>query len=296
MEIGSKHIEKRMTLNCGGTLLSLEKPLVMSILNITDDSFYSGSRFSEKEKALETAGKMLEDGASILDIGGYSSRPGAKDISVQEEMDRVIPVVELIHHQFPEAIISVDTFRASVAKSAAKAGATMINDISAGDDDNEMIETIAGLGLPYVAMHKKGSPQTMQRNPQYENVVSEVLDYLIFKGHALRHAGINDVIWDPGFGFGKTVQHNYQLLANLESFTPFGYPLLVGISRKSMIYKPLNIDAENALNGTTALHMFALMNGADILRVHDVKDAVQCVALFERLRGGRVDGLKGWGD
>ncbi len=165
----------------------------------------------------------------------------------------------------------------------------MINDISAGDDDIEMIETVAGLGLPYVAMHKKGLPGDMQQNPQYENVVSEVLDYLIFKSQALRKAGIKDVIWDPGLGFGKTVQHNYQLLANLESFIPFGYPLLVGISRKSMTYKPLNIDAENALNGTTSLHMFALMNGADILRVHDVKEAVQCVVLFERLKGGRVE-------
>ena len=293
MQIDSKHPEKRMTLNCGGTLLSLEKPLIMGILNITDDSFYNGSRFSEKEKALEAAGKMLDDGAAILDIGGYSSRPGAKDISVQEEMDRVIPVIELIHQNFPEAILSIDTFRGSIAKNAAKAGATMINDISSGDDDSEMIKTVATLGLPYVAMHKKGTPRSMQKNPQYKNVVSEVLDYLIFKSHALKQAGIKDVIWDPGFGFGKTVQHNYQLLANLESFVPFGYPLLVGISRKSMTYKPLNIDAENALNGTTALHMFALMNGADILRVHDVKEAVQCVELFERLKGGRVDELIG---
>lgn len=255
----------------------------MGILNITDDSFYAGSRFLETDHAADMAGTMLEEGASVLDLGGYSSRPGAKDISEQSELDRIIPAIETISKAFPKAIISVDTFRSKVAQLAVTAGASMINDISAGEDDSEMIPTAARLQIPYVAMHKKGTPQNMNLNPQYENVTLEVLRYLIQKSHQLQQAGIHDIIWDPGFGFGKTIQHNFDLMRHFEDLTIHGFPVLAGVSRKSMIWRTLNVQPEEALNGTTALHMLCLAKGASILRVHDVKEAVECVRLWRRM-------------
>lgn len=256
----------------------------MGILNITNDSFYAGSRFAEVEKAVEMAGKMLEEGATILDIGGYSSRPGALDIPQNEEADRVLPVIETLVKAFPDIILSVDTFRSGIASRAIKAGASIINDISSGDDDPEMIATVSALQVPYIAMHKKGKPQDMQDNPQYGNVALEVTQYLIQKSYELSKEGIRDIIWDPGFGFGKTIRHNYQLLNHFSDLTIYGYPVLAGLSRKSMIWKTLNQRPEDALNGSTALHMVSLMKNASILRVHDVKEAVECIQLYLALK------------
>jgi dihydropteroate synthase len=274
----------RNTLNIKGKLFSLEEPVVMAILNITDDSFYEGSRFAEPQKALDAAALHIENGAAILDIGGYSSRPGAKDIAVNEELDRVLPVVELLHKSIPNAVLSIDTFRSTVAEKALEAGAHLINDISAGDDDVNMLEVIAKHNCPYVMMHKKGTPQNMHLQPEYQNVTLEVLQYLVKKTHDCRKLGIKDVIWDVGIGFGKTIAHNFTLLNELESFTHLGIPLLMGVSRKSLIWRTLNQSPEEALNGTTALNMVCLMKGANILRVHDVKEANECIELFGCLR------------
>jgi dihydropteroate synthase len=268
------------TLNCKGRLLLIEKPLVMGIINATPDSFYAGSRFGGTDTVLSQAGQMLKDGAAILDIGGQSTRPGSERLSAEDELKRVIGPIRAIHHQFPEAFISIDTYYSVVAQEAINAGASIVNDISAGTMDERMIETVAVLKVPYVLMHMLGKPQTMQQDPQYDDVTKEVLDFFIQKKSLLHKAGITDVIIDPGFGFGKTIAHNFELLRNLAVFGMLDCPLLLGISRKSTIYKILGITPEEALNGTTVLNTIGLINGASILRVHDVKEAVEAVKLF----------------
>ena len=269
------------TLNCKGRLLIVEKPLVMGIINVTPDSFFAGSRHEGADAVLRQARQMLKDGATILDIGGQSTRPGSEKLSVEEELKRVIEPIKAIHHNFPEAFISIDTYYSSVAKEAVAAGASIVNDISSGIMDERMIETVAALKVPFVLMHMQGTPQSMQKDPNYENVTKEILDFFIRTKDELHKAGITDVIIDPGFGFGKTIAHNFELLHNLSVFSMLYCPLLIGISRKSTIYKTLGITAEEALNGTTVLNTISLMNGASILRVHDVKEAVEAVKLFD---------------
>jgi len=268
------------TLNCKGKLLILDKPMVMGIINVTPDSFYEASRFVGKEAILTQAEEMIKEGADILDIGGQSTRPGSEPISADEELKRVIGNIEAIHKNFPDSIISVDTYYSKVAYEAVHAGASVVNDISAGKMDEGMVMTVAGLKVPYVAMHMKGTPQTMQKDPGYENVARDVLDYFIAKKDECEKAGIHDVIFDPGFGFGKTIEHNFELLRNMSVFQILDVPILIGLSRKSTIYKTLGISTKEALNGTTVLNTIALMNGANILRVHDVKEAKEAVKLW----------------
>jgi len=268
------------TLNCKGKLLILDKPLVMGIINVTPDSFYEGSRFVGKEEILKQAEKMIEDGADILDIGGQSTRPGSEQILADEELKRVIGNIEAIHKNFPDVIISIDTYYSKVAYEAVNAGASMVNDISAGNMDSGMLMAVAGLKVPYVAMHMKGTPQNMQKDPTYENVARDVLDFFITQKDECKKAGIHDVIFDPGFGFGKTIAHNFELLKNLPVFKMLDAPILIGLSRKSTVYKTLGITTEEALNGTTVLNTIAIMNGANILRVHDVKEAKEAVKLW----------------
>ncbi len=276
-----KNIKPTYSLNCRGKLLLLDVPKVMGILNTTPDSFFDGGKYNAVDNALQRAEKMLNEGADILDIGGYSTRQNAKEISVEEELKRTVPFIEQLNKQFPEAILSIDTFRAKVAKECVEAGAAIVNDISAGDDDNEMISYVVSVNVPYIIMHKQGTPETMQQNPTYENVVKEVLQYLGNKVTELRKLGVNDIIADPGFGFGKTVEHNYSLLKHLNTFKILDVPLLAGVSRKSMINKVLGIKAVEALNGTTVLNTLAVVNGAKILRVHDVKEAKEAVSLVQ---------------
>lgn len=265
-----------------GRLLYLQQPVVMGILNATPDSFYSGS--VDEDSTLRLADKMISEGAAILDVGGASSRPGAMDVGREEELRRILPVISALTLRFPDIWISVDTFHAQVARAAVQAGAHIINDISGGRDE-AMMETIASLGVPYIAMHMQGSPHTMQQNPQYGDVMQEVFDYLKVIVLRCKAAGIHDLILDPGFGFGKTVAHNFSLLDELGTFRALGKPLLAGISRKSMICKPLRVNPDKALNGTTALHMAALREGATILRAHDVREAAETVSLYLELMG-----------
>ena len=272
-------ILKFMTINCKGRLLSLDVPVVMGIINITSDSFYSGSRQQTVDAALQQAGKMLGEGAAILDIGGQSTRPGSEQAGAQAEAERVLPIIEAIHHQHPNAILSIDTFYARVAEQAVLAGAHIINDISGGTMDDTMFATAARLKVPYICMHMHGTPATMQQFAVYEDVTKEVLEFFIQRIELAKQAGINDIIIDPGFGFAKTQAHNFTLLHNLQLFNILGKPVLAGISRKSTIYKTLGIAAEEALNGTTVLNTIALLNGAHILRVHDVKEAREAVQL-----------------
>lgn len=269
------------TLNCKGRLLVADKPLVMGIINATPDSFYAGSRQASVDGILQQAGAMLQQGADILDIGGQSSRPGSSPVGEDEELNRVIEGIAAIHDRFPEAFISIDTWYSKVAKEAVAAGACIINDISAGNMDTNMFTTVASLHVPYILMHMQGTPQTMQQSPHYENVTKEVLDFFITKIDLLKKNGITDIIIDPGFGFGKTITHNFELLRRLAVFKIIDHPLLLGISRKSTIYKTLGINAEEALNGTTVLNTIGLMNGARILRVHDVKEAKEAIRLVE---------------
>jgi len=266
-----------------GRLLDLSKPVVMGILNATPDSFYNKGRESDLDDLLRNAAKMLKEGAGILDIGGASTRPGAEIISVDEELERVIPVISVIHKEFPDAWLSIDTYNAKVAKEAVHAGALIINDVSSGRFDEEMLHTVAVLKVPYIAMHMKGTPETMQKDPEYGDVVIEVRDYLKNISGQCVEAGITDVIIDPGFGFGKTLEHNFALLGSLHTFRILGKPILAGLSRKSMICKALKVNPENALNGTTALNMVALLQGASILRVHDVKEAMEVIKLAQYL-------------
>jgi len=276
--------DKPRYINAGGRLIDLSVPRVMGILNVTPDSFYDGSRYGTDKEILDAAGVMLQDGADILDVGGYSSRPGAKDISIEEEGKRVFNAIKLINREFPDAIISIDTFRADIAREAVVGcGALMINDISGGDADSKMFLTVEKLNVPYILMHMKGDPRTMQTRPVYDDVVADILKWLGERIFKLNSAGVKDIIIDPGIGFGKTVDNNFKLIRRLRDFSITGLPLLVGISRKSMIWKTLEISAREALNGTTALNAIALLNGADILRVHDVKEAVQTVKLITKL-------------
>jgi len=274
------------TLNCNDTLVDLTTPKVMGIINVTPDSFYGGSIMETNDAVLHQAERMLSEGATFLDIGGYSSRPGADHVSEKEELSRVLPAVEALVKEFPEAYISVDTFRSKVAKKTVEAGAALVNDISAGIMDADMIPTVAKLQVPYIIMHMKGSPQTMTSMTNYDNVITEVLHYFSERIALARIAGINDIVADPGFGFSKTRKQSFTMLRNLELFQQLELPFLVGISRKSMIYKTLNTTAEKALNGTTALHSISLLKGASILRVHDVKEAMECVSLVGNIREG----------
>lgn len=275
-------LHPKKTINCKGRLISLEKPLVMGILNVTPDSFFDGGRHATIGQALKHTEKMLEEGAMFIDVGGMSSRPGAPLLDVDVEMGRVVPVVEALGQNFPDAIISIDTFRSKVAIAAVEAGAHIVNDISAGRQDEFLFETVANLGVPYILMHMQGTPATMQASPQYGDVVADVLDFFIQRVGELKQLGVKDILLDPGFGFGKTVGHNYQLLNNLHVFNMLELPVLAGISRKSMICKVLGVKPENALNGTTALHVIALQQGAKILRVHDVKEAVETIQLWQQ--------------
>lgn len=273
----------RLTLNCRGRLLSLDEPVVMGILNVTPDSFFDGGRYNSTDDALRQAERMLEEGAAIIDIGGMSSRPGSELIGVEEELQRVLPPIEAVASTFPETIISIDTVRSQVARQAVEAGASIVNDISAAAFDEALYPTVAELGVPYILMHMQGSPKTMQRNPEYEDVVREVLDFIIAEVGKLRALDVKDIVIDPGFGFGKTVEHNYQLLKQMHVFALTELPILAGLSRKSMINKVLKTKAAHALNGTTALNMVALQQGAKILRVHDVRPAVETIKLWQQL-------------
>lgn len=256
----------------------------MGIINVTPDSFYDGGRIKDDRTLLSAAERMLGEGADFLDIGGFSSRPGAAEVPLAEEERRVLPAIESVLKHFPESVLSVDTSRAAVAAAAIAAGAAFVNDISAGDDDPRILSVVAASQVPYVAMHKQGRPKTMQDNPAYRDVVAEVFDYLSAKASALRALGVSGVILDPGFGFGKTMEHNYRLLAHLKRFKEIGAPLLVGLSRKSMIQKALGVSAEDSLDGTIAATAVALMNGADIVRVHDVKPARDAIAVFAQIK------------
>jgi dihydropteroate synthase len=270
------------TLNLKGLLLDVAQPQIMAILNLTPDSFYSGSRIQQKDTLLFQAEKMIQEGAAILDIGGYSTRPNASEVSLTEEIERTIPAITLIVQYFPDTFISIDTFRSEVAEAAIQVGACMVNDVSGGCD--AMFDVVATHQVPYVLTHSRGNPQTMQQLTQYENVVSEVLDFLQQKIYQLRQKQVKDIVIDLGFGFAKNISQNFELLQQLAIFQVLELPILVGISRKSMIWKTLQTTPEQALNGTTALHMAALMNGANLLRVHDVKEAKETIQLFLALQ------------
>ena len=272
------------TLNCKGRLLTVDKPRIMGIINTTPDSFYEGSRFTGTDDILRQVEKMLSDGADMLDIGGQSTRPGSAQIGKEEEMERVIPAIEAISMHFPEAIISIDTYHAVIAQRAVEAGASIVNDISGGTIDHEMLTTVGASGVPYICMHIKGTPENMQQHAQYKDVTREVLDYFVQKKESCLQAGIKDVIIDPGFGFAKNIQHNFELLRNLSMLTMLHCPILAGLSRKSTIYKTLGTDAAGALNGTTVMNTIALLHGAHILRVHDVKEAKEAAMLVAALK------------
>lgn len=273
-----------MNISCKGKLIDLTTPKIMGILNLTPDSFYDGGFHNNLDAALTQTERMLHEGATFIDVGGASSKPGVSEITLDEELSRVLPVIEKIHLTFPEAIVSIDTYRSDVAKQAVQAGATMVNDISGGTLDSKMLKTVGALGVPYVAMHMQGTPQNMQKNPTYEDVLLTLRHFFSTKIAAAHKAGIHDIILDPGFGFGKTLEHNYAILNHLKSLQIEGTPILIGVSRKSMIYKLLHIDVADALNGTTVLNTVALQHGAQILRVHDVKEAQQAVQLLEKLK------------
>jgi dihydropteroate synthase len=269
----------KKTLNIGGKLLDLSTPQVMGIMNITPDSFYSESRVNQLDEAYKKAERMLSEGASILDLGGHSTRPGADAVSEEEERKRILPVVEMLRRNFPNAILSIDTFRASVARQAVEAGAHIINDIAGGNIDPQMFETVAALNVPYILMHSRGTPQTMKDLNQYEDLVTDILRELQTKIYQLQQLGVKDIVADMGFGFAKNADQNYVLLNELKSFQALNVPILAGVSRKSMIWRKLNITPDQSLNGTTVLNTVALLNGASILRVHDVKEAVEAVKL-----------------
>jgi dihydropteroate synthase len=272
-------------INVNGSLLDLSVPCVMGILNITPDSFYAGSRMQTEAEITARAQQILDEGAGIIDIGAYSSRPNAENVSAHEEMERLRMGLEILRKTHPGAVISVDTFRADVARMCVEEyGVAIINDIAAGEMDTDMFRTVAELNVPYIMMHMQGTPQNMQKHPHYDNVLKEVFLYFAQKVQQLRDLGMKDIILDPGFGFGKTVEHNYELLAHLEEFRVFELPLLVGVSRKSMIYRLLGGTPRDALNGTTVLDTICLLKGADILRVHDVREAVETVKIVEAMR------------
>ena len=272
-----------MTINCKGILVDLSTPKVMGILNVTPNSFYDGGKYKNESEILSQVEKMLADGASFIDIGAYSSKPNAEFVSEQEEISRIIPVVDLVLKHFPDTMLSIDTFRSKVAKVAIENGAAIINDISAGNLDDKMLEVIGKYNVPYIMMHMRGNPQTMQTLTNYEDIVKEMLFYFSERVAKARTFGINDLILDPGFGFAKTIDQNYEVFQKMELFKMLELPLLVGISRKSMIYKTLDSTIEKAMNGTTVLNTLALTKGANIIRVHDVKEAAECVTLFNKI-------------
>lgn len=271
-----------MTINCRTQLIDLSTPKVMGILNLTPDSFYDGGIYKGIDGAITQTAKMLNEGATFIDVGAYSSRPDAIDITIEEEEKRLIPVIKELVKTFPDIILSIDTFRASVAKKAIENGAAIINDISAGLLDDQMLKTVGELSVPYIMMHMRGTPQTMRSLADYGDVTKEVMHYFSERVALSRKHNINDIIIDPGFGFAKTIEHNFELLENLDLMKVLELPILAGLSRKSMVYKTLDTTPENALNGTTALHMMALLKSSKILRVHDVKEAVECVKLFAK--------------
>ena len=273
-----------MNISCKGKLIDLTTPKIMGVLNLTPDSFYDGGSYNNKDRALAQTEKMLLEGATFIDIGGASSKPGSVEISTDEELARVLPVIEEIHKTFPETLISIDTYRIDVAQQAVAAGAAMVNDISGGNLDAKMLKTVGALGVPFVAMHMQGKPQNMQDKPSYDNILTDIRSFFAAKIDAAHKAGIHDIIIDPGFGFGKTLEHNYALLKHLSSIQMDGVPMLIGVSRKSMIYKLLQIEVAEAGNGTSVLNTVALQQGAQILRVHDVKEAHQAVQLIEKLK------------
>ena len=273
-----------MNISCKGKLIDLTTPKIMGILNLTPDSFYDGGLYNNTDRALAQTEKMLLEGATFIDVGGASSKPGAVEITVDEELARVLPVIEKIHIKFPDTLISIDTYRSDVAQQAVAAGAAMVNDISGGNLDAKMLKTVGALGVPFVAMHMQGKPQNMQDKPSYDNILTDIRSFFAAKIDAAHKAGIHDIIIDPGFGFGKTLEHNYALLKHLSSIQMDGVPMLIGVSRKSMIYKLLQIEVAEAGNGTSVLNTVALQQGAQILRVHDVKDAHQAVQLIEKLK------------
>jgi len=273
-----------MTINCKGQIIDLSTPKIMGILNITPNSFYDGGKYSLEKNAIAQVEKMLNEGATFIDIGAYSSKPNAEFVSQEEELIRIIPVVKAILKEFPNALLSIDTFRSSVAQECLNNGAAMINDISAGSMDEKMMEVISKYNVPYIMMHLRGTPQTMQNQTNYEHLIKEMITYFSDKVNKARSLGINDLIIDPGFGFAKTTDQNYEILSNLELFKILGLPILAGVSRKSMIYKPLGVTSNDALNGTTVLNTIAISKGATIIRVHDVKEALECVKLCEKLR------------
>tara|TARA_B100000683_G_scaffold49784_1_gene47180 strand:+ start:1593 stop:2447 length:855 start_codon:yes stop_codon:yes gene_type:complete len=278
------YLVENYSINCKGNLIDLSTPKIMSIVNTTPDSFYDGGQYNTIEKALQKVEVDISNNATFIDIGGYSSKPNAAHVTEEEELKRTIPVIEAILKSFPEAVISIDTFRGKVAKEAVDAGAALINDISAFELDKEMINTLKTYKVPYILMHMLGTPQNMQKNPSYKNVVKEIVLFLSNKIRELKTFGIHDIIIDPGFGFGKTLSNNYELIANLNYFTTLKHPLLVGVSRKSIIYKLLNINSLDSINGTTALNMYSLLNGANILRVHDTKEAKECIRIFNEIQ------------
>lgn len=272
-----------MTINCKGNLIDLSTPKVMGVLNITPDSFFDGGKYKNEEAILRQVEKMLKEGATFIDVGAYSSRPGADHVSEEEELSRIMPVMGLLLKEFPQIIISVDTFRSRIAKEGIQHGAAIINDISGGNMDANMFNTVSELQVPYILMHMLGTPQNMQQNPVYKNVTKEIISFFaaqIFKLHQLK---VNDVLIDVGFGFGKTIAHNFEILKNLELFKSLDAPILAGVSRKSMLYKTLDISAQEALNATTSANTIALLNGANILRVHDVKEAIEAVKIVEQV-------------
>ncbi len=273
---------KKNTINVQGKIISLQEQLVMGILNVTPDSFYDGGAHNSIQTAIAQTQKFLEEGAQIIDVGGYSTRPNADDIAVQEEINRVVPVIAALKQKFPNIIISIDTFRAEVARQAIQHGASIINDISAGELDPTMFETVAALQVPYILMHTRGTPQNMQSQTDYTNMMDEIITYFSTKINKLKALGVNDLIIDPGFGFAKTLDQNYELLQKLSYFNVLELPILVGLSRKSMVYKLLHTSVTEALNGTTVLHTLALEQGASILRVHDVKEAVETITLVNK--------------
>ncbi|BFP42197.1 dihydropteroate synthase [Flavobacteriaceae bacterium GF1] len=277
-----------MTINCNGKLLDLTTPKVMGILNITPDSFYDGGKYNNPAAIVQQVERMLKEGASLIDIGAYSSKPGAKDISEDEELHRILPIVNLILNEFPHTVLSIDTFRSRVAKKCLQVGAAMVNDISGGYLDHKMMATVAEFQVPFIAMHMRGTPQTMKSMTTYDDMLKEVLFYFSEIIEKARDLKINDIVLDPGFGFAKTVEQNYRLLQYLDLFKNLKRPILAGVSRKSMIYKTLGCTPEKALNGTTALHMAALERGANILRVHDVQEAMECIRLFQALESAKM--------
>ena len=279
----SKNKNINLSINCNGKLVDLNTPKVMGVLNITPDSFYDGGRYKDAKSILNQTEKLISEGATFIDIGAYSSRPGADFISENEELQRIVPVVELIQKNNPDVLISIDSFRAKVIRECVSAGAVISNDISAGKLDPDMIKTVGELGVPYIMMHMRGTPQTMKNHTTYQHLINEIYAYFSKQIELARQHNITDIIIDPGFGFAKTLAQNYELLNQMEFFKNLNCPILTGVSRKSMIYKVLGCTAEEALNGTTALNMVALMNGACILRVHDVKEAVECIKLFNQL-------------